>query len=162
MEPGASAKVRCGAGGGNRLRLHSAAGGMPVIGAGATLHFHQCDVESYSSPADAVRQTVNALELFGNENRARLSMTGGTLLFGWNVRRPPNTHAHALCACTPEKVALRVIGDHCRVRRDGTWFTCVRWLGCVQYRLHPLGGAHAWGDVRTTAGSRTDALSSHW
>ena len=96
MEPGASAKVRCGAGGGNRLRLHSAAGGMPVIGAGATLHFHQCDVESYSSPADAVRQTVNALELFGNENRARLSMTGGTLLFGWNVRRPPQ---HP-CSCS--------------------------------------------------------------
>eukprot|EP00892_Ulva_mutabilis_P006166 jgi/Ulvmu1/3921/UM018_0144.1 len=83
LPEGTVAHVRCAAAG-NRLRLHSAAAGGPVIGAGATLHFDGCDVESYGSHAVAARPTADALELFGNEDGARLSMTGGTLLYNCN------------------------------------------------------------------------------
>lgn len=88
-----TAAVRC-APRGNRLRLHSAAFGPPVVGAGATLHFYGCDVEAYSSLADAMRPTADALELFGDENGAQLAMTGGTLLFGCTVRLPAPVYSH--------------------------------------------------------------------
>lgn len=80
-----TAIVRC-APRGNRLRLHSAAYGRPIIRHHSTLHFDNCDVEAYEVPVEATRPAADALEMFGNANRSRLSMAGGTLLFSSNVR----------------------------------------------------------------------------